>query len=215
MLNSKKQLVFVDDSGDPGFKSGSSDNFVVAAALFMEPSIAESVMKEMDGFRRSLGWKYNHEFKFSKNPKNVILEAFRKIHKYDFSIYATYIDKSNFKEIAPEMIRFFDKEKLYNWMIKELLCGMPIENAKITIDGRSGKQHMRNAGTYLRREVNKNNSKNINIRFEDSATTTLLQVSDLIAGAINRSLQSDKTDRQRYISIIEDKVVDIRKITFR
>ena len=31
-----KQLIFIDDSGDPGFKSVSSDNFVMAAALFQK-----------------------------------------------------------------------------------------------------------------------------------------------------------------------------------
>ena len=35
-----RQLVFIDDSGDPGFKKASSSNFVMAAALFIEPKTA-------------------------------------------------------------------------------------------------------------------------------------------------------------------------------
>ena len=77
-----KQLVFIDDSGDPGFKSESSDNFVMAAALFIDPEVAESLMHEIDDYRKSLGWKYNHEFKFTKNPKDVVSEMLRRARNY-------------------------------------------------------------------------------------------------------------------------------------
>ena len=79
-----KQLIFIDDSGDPGFKSDSSDNFVMAAAVFIESKVAEEIMREIDEYRKNLGWKYNHEFKFTKNPKNIIADLLQKINKYDF-----------------------------------------------------------------------------------------------------------------------------------
>ncbi|MBQ6127534.1 DUF3800 domain-containing protein [Candidatus Saccharibacteria bacterium] len=210
-----KQLVFIDDSGDPGFKSESSDNFVMAAALFIDPEVAESLMHEIDDYRKSLGWKYNHEFKFTKNPKDVVSEMLRRARNYDFKIYAVYIEKSDFREITPAMAPFFDREKLYNWTIKELLREIPLETAKITIDGRSSKQHKKDTATYLRREVNGDNSKKLEFKFDDSVTTDLLQLADLIAGSINRSLQPDKTDSKDYISIFSDKIVKIQKITFR
>ena len=210
-----KQLVFIDDSGDPGFKSESSDNFVMAAALFIDPEVAESLMHEIDDYRKSLGWKYNHEFKFTKNPKDVVSEMLRRARNYDFKIYAVYIEKSDFREITPAMAPFFDREKLYNWTIKELLREIPLKTAKITIDGRSSKQHKKDTATYLRREVNGDNSKKLEFKFDDSVTTDLLQLADLIAGSINRSLQPDKTDSKDYISIFSDKIVKIQKITFR
>ena len=210
-----KQLVFIDDSGDPGFKSESSDNFVMAAALFIDPEVAESLMYEIDDYRKSLGWKYNHEFKFTKNPKDVVSEMLRRARNYDFKIYAVYLEKSDFREITPAMAPFFDREKLYNWTIKELLREIPLETAKITIDGRSSKQHKKDTATYLRREVNGDNSKKLEFKFDDSVTTDLLQLADLIAGSINRSLQPDKTESKDYISIFSDKIVKIQKITFR
>ena len=135
-----KQLVFIDDSGDPGFKSVSSDNFVMAAALFIDSKNAESVMREIGSYRKELGWRYNHEFKFTKNPKNIVIELLKRVNQYDFRVYAVYIDKDDFRKITPGMVPFFDKERLYNWMIKELLQEMPIKTAKITIDGRSSKR---------------------------------------------------------------------------
>lgn len=210
-----KQLVFIDDSGDPGFKAVSSDNFVMAAALFIDPEVAESLMYEIDNYRKSLGWKDNHEFKFTKNPKNVVSEMLRRAREYDFKIYVVYIEKSDFREITPAMSPFFDREKLYNWTIKELLREIPLETAKITIDGRSSKQHKKDTAVYLRREINSDNSKRLEFKFDDSVKTDLLQLADLIAGSINRSLQPDKTDSKDYISIFQDKIVKIQKITFR
>lgn len=210
-----RQLVFIDDSGDPGFKAVSSSNFVMAAALFLKPKVAEEIMREMDKYRASLGWKYNHEFKFSKNPKNVVIEMLKRISKYDFKVYAVYIDKKDFREITPALAPFFDREKLYNWTVKELLRNLPLDTAKITIDGRSTKQYRKTTITYLRREINSNNSKRLDFKFDDSNTTDLLQLADLIAGSINRSLQSDKTDCEVYLSMFKDKIVRIQKLTFR
>lgn len=206
-----RQLVFIDDSGDPGFKSASSSNFVMAAAVFIDPEVAFSMMQEMDEYRELLGWRYNHEFRFKKNPKNVVAELLRRLSKYDFQIYAIYIDKSMFRQITPVI----DGEKLYNWTIKELLELMPLDNVKITIDGRSSKENMQKTKSYLRRELNGDKKKNINIKFEDSVATDLLQLADLIAGSVNRALQPDKTDSKVYLDIVKSKIVEIKQITFR
>lgn len=209
-----KQLIFIDDSGDPGFKSVSSDNFVMAAALFIDPKNAESVMREIGSYRKELGWRYNHDFKFTKNPKNIVMELLKRVNQYDFRVYAVYIDKVDFRKITPGMVPFFDKERLYNWMIKELLREMPIKTAKITIDGRSSKQNMRNTKTYLRREISGDGVK-VDIKFEDSTRADLLQLADIIAGSVNRSLQTNKTDTKKYISMLGSKIAKIRKIDFR
>ena len=209
-----KQLIFIDDSGDPGFKSVSSDNFVMAAALFIDPKNAESVMREIGSYRKELGWRYNHEFKFTKNPKNIVIELLKRVNQYDFRVYAVYIDKVDFRKITPGMVPFFDKERLYNWMIKELLQEIPIKTAKITIDGRSSKQNMRNTKTYLRREISGDGVK-VDIKFEDSTRADLLQLADIIAGSVNRSLQTNKTDTKKYISMLGSKIAKIRKIDFR
>ena len=214
-MKKNKELVFIDDSGDPGFKDGASDNFVIAAVLFLDSKVAESLMYEVENYRKALGWKYNHEFKFTKTPKRIVVEMLRYAKRYNFKIYAVYIRKKDFREITPSIVPLFDKEKLYNWMIKEVLRDIPLENAKITIDGRSSKQHQRNTITYLRHEINSNNSKKLDFKFDDSVTTDLLQLADLIAGSINRSLQLDKTDSRDYITIFKDKIIKIRKISVR
>ena len=68
-----KQLVFIDDSGDPGFKAGaSSNNFIMASAVFIDEKIATKVNCAISDFRRSLGWQDETEFKFRKTNKCII-----------------------------------------------------------------------------------------------------------------------------------------------
>lgn len=202
-----KQLVFIDDSGDPGFKKVSSSNFVMAAALFMNPEVAMLLSKQITDYRESLGWRDNYEFKFTKIRKDIIVKLLKVVSEYDFQIYAAYVDKTGFRQTAP----IIDKEKLYNWAIKELLSIIPLKEAKIEIDGRSSKQNMRRTATYLRREINRDGSKKLVIKFEDSVNDNLIQLADLIAGSINRSM-TDKTDSNVYIDIIKNKISKIKRI---
>jgi hypothetical protein len=60
-------LVFIDDSGDPGFKldKGSSRYFVVACVIFDDNLDAEEAALKIKRLRRTLGWRNEQEFKFN------------------------------------------------------------------------------------------------------------------------------------------------------
>lgn len=204
----KKQLVFIDDSGDPGMTEVSSTNFVMAAALFMDPGVADALSVHIAEYRRSLGWRDDYEFKFAKIRKDIIVHLLKNINEYEFRIYAVYLDKARFKNAA----QLVDDQKIYNWMIKELLIIMPIYEAKIKIDGRSSRENMRKTAAYLRQQINRDRSKKLEINFEDSVDNNLIQLADLIAGSINRFVSADKTDYEKYIKIFRKKIVRIKRI---
>ena len=203
----KKELVFIDDSGDPGFKSTSSANLVMAAAVFIDADEADKLSKRISEYQKSLSWRKNVEFKFSKDLKSVIIDLLKITSEYDFEIYAVYINKNKFRKIMPVI----DKTKLYNWTIVELLKNIPFVDAKISIDGRSSKQNMLKTASYIRHEI-KNDRKNVEIRFEESKHNNLIQLADLIAGSINRSLSQDKTDAKVYIKLLNSKIKLIKEI---
>ena len=205
-----KQLIFIDDSGDPGFKKGASSNFVMAAALFIDPEVAMSLSRRISDYRRSLEWRDEHEFKFAKVRKDIVVELLNMALDYDFRVYAVYIDKTSFYQKSP----IANKEQLYSWAIKELLLTMPIREAKIKIDGRPSKQTIQKMTTYLRKEVNYDGTKKLESKFEDSVDNDLVQLADLIVGSINRSM-TNKTDSQVYINIIKSKICKIRRIDQR
>ncbi len=204
------QLVFIDDSGDPGFKKGvSSSNFILAAALFIDPETAALANNALTEYRRSLGWRDDYEFKFAKIRKDIIIELLNKIRQYDFSIYAVYINKTD----CPNLFRFFvDKERLYNWATKELLKTMPLEEAKVKIDGKYGKQYKLHVKTYIRKELNVGERKIADFRVQDSKKDNLIQLADIVAGSIHRSFQNEKSDAKDYICILRKKIAQLKKL---
>ena len=108
----RKQLIFIDDSGDPGFKRASSSNFIMAAALFVDPDIATKLSNRISEYRKSLNWRKDYEFKFSKIRKDIIIELLNIVSVYDFEIYAVYIDKKNFNGIMIPHPGMFVRKKI-------------------------------------------------------------------------------------------------------
>lgn len=175
----------------------------MAAALFIDPETAKLVNDAIVEYRRSLGWRDDYEFKFAKIRKDIIVELLRNIIQYDFKVYAVYVNKSDY----PNLFRFFiDSEKLYNWATKELLSIMPLDEAKVKMDGKYDKNYERYVSAYLRRELNTDKRRIADFGVQDSKKDNLIQLADIIAGSINRSFHTDKTDAMRYIGIIKEKL---------
>ena len=205
-----KQLVFIDDSGDPGFKAGaSSSTFVMASAIFIDSESAQLVDDAISQYRRSLGWKDSHEFKFRTTDKPIKLEFLRIVNQYNFDIYAVYVDKAKY----PNMFKLAANDKLYNWSTKELLAIMPLEDAAIRMDGKYTRQYKLRVKTYIRRELNSGENKKVaDFDTSDSRRDNLIQLTDIIVGSINRSLQKEKTDSDEYINIIRKKIVELKSL---
>ena len=205
-----KQLIFIDDSGDPGFKKGaSSSTFVMAGALFIDPETATLVNDAISEYRRSLGWKDGHEFKFRTTAKNIKLRFLEIVSRYDFEIYAVYIKKSDY----PNVFNFSDAEKPYNWTAKELLKLMALCNARVKMDGKYNKSYKLKVKTYIRQELNTKTKKKIeDFDVSDSRRDNLIQLADIVVGSINRSFQTDKTDVNEYIKIIRNKIVELKSL---
>lgn len=205
------QLIFIDDSGDPGFKGATSNNFIMASAVFIDSIAATEVNKAISDFRQSLGWKEEAEFKFRKTNKQLVKQLLRIVCQYHFEVYAVYVDKSSYERMLP----VFDREKLYNWTVKELLYIIPMHEAFVKIDGRSSREHKLRVKSYLRHEINVGGHKIKSIKTEDSTKDNLIQLADLIAGAINRSMQPCKTDAKDYLAILSEKVAEIRRLDLK
>jgi hypothetical protein len=203
-----KQLVFIDDSGDPGFKldRGSSSHFVIACVIFDDKLDAEEVALIMKKYRRELGWPEEREFKFNKTKKSIVEELLKRVSKSNFRIRAICIDKS--KIFSPSLKNNVDS--FYNYAIKEVLSKTTrLSEADIRLDGHSGREYKNSAATYLRREVNSSSKKISKLRFVDSNTNNLIQLADLVAGSILRSQQDKKSDNKTYIKILKTRMEDV------
>ena len=203
-------IVFVDDSGDPGFKveKGSSRVFVICCIVFDDELEAEKTAVRIKELRRELKKTERFEFKFNKCSKNYREKFLRAVEPLNFRIRAIVMPKSI---IYSEELKS-SKQSFYNYTIKTILKHSTgrIKKAKIRIDGHGDRIFRKELHSYLRKSLDTVDRGMIeNIRFRDSSRDVLIQLADMVAGSINRTFQADKTDQNLYWDIIKRKKEDL------
>jgi len=206
MTTKPKQLIYIDDSGDAGFKfrRGSSEYFSIVCIVFDDWLDAEETSLKIKRLRRTLGWPDHREFKFH-NSTSATRQAFLKtVNKCNYKAWAIIVNKSKIQNHEAKN----NAGKFYNFVIKELLTrhASNISNANVYIDGEAKKAYKQAAFTYIRKYVNKDFKRIVSLSFSDSVGNDLIQMADMVVGALQRSKQIIKTDSAIYYSVIESKV---------
>jgi hypothetical protein len=204
-------LVFIDESGDPGLKigSGSTDYFIVTLVAFEENDEALKTDQRIKLLKHELGFPPHFEFHFT-NAKASYREAFLSaVASYGFFYFSIVINK---RKLTGEGFKF--KESFYKYA-----CGLVFENAKpylnnatVVIDGSGSREFRRQLGSYLRRRTNdtKGNARVIGkIKIQDSNRNNLLQLADMICGAVARSY-SQKDDAKTYRGLVAHREIYVQ-----
>lgn len=201
-------LVFIDDSGDAGFKlnKGSSRHFVIACIIFDDDLEAEATALKIKFLRRSLKWNEVREFRFNKSNKAIRLQFLNEIQPCKFRVRAITADK---KIIHSPLLKA-NKNSFYNYMIKEVLSKSDgvIKEAKVRLDGHGDRVYKKAAKTYFRKQVNLKSKIVSDFKFVNSKTDNLIQLADMVAGAIFRS-KGGKKDAIEYLKVIKKRIEDI------
>lgn len=196
-------LVFIDESGDTGLriKEGATKYFVIAMVVFSEHDEALSCDKRIDLLRHELRLPKNFEFHFHRNSDRV-REAFLKaVLPYQFFYYGIVINKAKlFGE------GFKNKESFYKYV-----CGLLFENAKdklksaVVVIDESGREFFKyQLAKYLKNKMNEEDKNRIKkVKMQSSNNNNLLQLADMVAGAVNRSLDTDKRNKQIFREVIK------------
>lgn len=203
-------IVFIDDSGDPGFKiaKGSSRVFVICCVIFDDDLEAEKTAVKIKELRRRLKKSDFFEFKFNKCSRKIRTVFLETVADSKFRIRAIVMPKERI--YSEELKR--SKESFYNFTIKMVLKHSmgTISNARIRLDGRGNRLFRQKLLVYLRKNLNTRERKIVkNIRFRDSRKDVLIQLADMAAGSINRSFQTEKNDAQTYLRIIKPRVENV------
>ncbi len=200
-------LVFIDDSGDPGFKfsKGSTSHFIIAMVIFDDELEAEKTAIAIKELKRKIGFNKKTEFRFFKTCRDYRIEFLKTVSKFNFRIRCLIVDKS---KIYSEELKN-NKNSFYAYFIKEVLKhnNNTIINAKVKLDGSGDRIFRKSFLMYLRRELNSENKKIIkNCKMVNSTGNVLIQLADMVAGSINRSQNKGKKDSNDYIKIIEKRI---------
>jgi len=205
MVNKQKQLVFIDDSGDPGFKDISSKIFVLSAILIADEEESKKLDSMIDNYKKELGWDLKHEFKFNKTRKSQKIELLRRSSYFRYDIYVVYSEKEKREKLKDVVF--------YNMSVEKILKNIPIRNATVYIDGKYDRKYKAQLKSYIRKKLNSKKDRKIkNFIPTESTDNNLIQLADIIAGSINRSFHIEKTDSSDYVKIIKNKIIEIKSL---
>lgn len=202
-------LVFIDESGDSGLKlkEGSSPYFVVSLVVFEDHDEAIACDQRIELLKRELGWPASEEFHFKRNSDAVRKAFIKAVVPYDFFYYAIILNK---KELWGD--GFKDKRSFYKYA-----CSLVFENAKekldqaiVLIDESGSLDFRRQLEKYLKEKMNTSTKKIKKLKMQQSSSNNLLQLTDYIAGAVNRYVLSRRKNADLYHKMIAHREIRLQ-----
>lgn len=198
----------MDESGDTGFKLDkiSSRYFVLTAVIFDSIEEAEKANEAVKEVRKELKRSESLEFKFSTGTNDYAKELFlRKLSKCNFRYRSVVIDKQILIKREPN-----PKDSIYMLVADQLFLRAKsrIKNATVFVDLIT-KSFMQDFNKYLRTRLNTDLEKLIGeIKHRKSKGNNLLQLADMVCGAIYRKYNRDD---DRFYKLIKKREEDLWK----
>ncbi|MBI4288270.1 MAG: DUF3800 domain-containing protein [Chloroflexi bacterium] len=192
-------LVFVDESGDLGFKfdRGSTRYFTIALVVFESGEAAMACQRAIERTKDQLGLPANYEFHFHGDSHERRLALLGAAARQDFSCYTFTLDKAS-PRLTGRGFKYRDPS--YKWVCRIALENMTsdLQNATIIIDGSGERKFRHQIKDYLRRELNSEQRQKIReVRISRSSSDPLVQLADYVAGVTNR-LYEGKAGAEHY-----------------
>jgi hypothetical protein len=183
-------LCFVDESGDTGLKlgKGSSRYFTVTVVLFRDNEEARMCDRRIELLKHELGVPERFEFHYDGASSRFKKTFFAAVMRYDFLYASITIDKERLYGEA-----FSHKESFYKYVCRLVFESIAphLEQAIVIIDGQGSQKFRSELKAYLKSSIQHNRAPCIkDVRLQDSHRNNLLQLADMICGAIAESLKS-------------------------
>lgn len=188
---------------------GSSDLFIVTLVIFNDREEAQSCDTRIDLLRRELKIADGTEFKFHKTNQIIRSAFLEAVGRYEFFYFGIVINKR-----ALTSPNFRIKDCFYKYT-----CSLVFENAKphlneatVVIDGSGSRDFKNQLSSYLKRRINdqKSGIRQIGkVKIQDSHRNNLLQLADMVCGAVARSY-TDKNDAKDYRRLISHREMRVQ-----
>lgn len=191
-------LVFIDESGDPGFKleQGSSQVFVLAMVIFEDMDEAQKASGLIQEAQRRN--RIKPEWKFTKSSHAARDDFFATLAPVRFACRSLVIRK---ELIRSENLKT-NPRRFYNFFTR-LMCqhdGGILRDARIVIDGSGDRAFKQQLQTYMRRELPQGTIRKMG--FKDSRKDSLVQLADMCAGAVARSYADNRAEAERWRNML-------------
>ena len=84
--------------------------------------------------------------------------------------------------------------------------------ARISLDGSGNKSFRKKSTAEIRKTINKDNYRMVDFRLVDSKDDVLIQLADMVAGAMNAKYDKSKRLKHDYIRMIKNRIDGIQFI---
>ena len=196
-------LVFIDESGCPGFKfaRGSDPVFGIGMVIFANGEDARITEQTMLALRQRL--RHKPEFRFSKSSHALRDAFFSALANCPFVVRALIVRKD---ALYSQHLRT-SVDGFYNYFVKMLMAhdGGLLQAASVRIDGSGSQEFQRALGTYLRRELGQRIK---DVKMSDSARDPLMQLADMCIGAITRA-ERERSDAARWRDMLGRRIGNV------
>jgi hypothetical protein len=195
-------LVLIDESGDCGMKAkkGTSSFFIVTAVIFEENEEAEGCDARIGRLRGELKLHERFEFKFNKCNHVLRKRFLEATSPYGYFYSAMIINKA--KLYGPG---FQYKEPFYKYATSLVFenCKPLLREAKVIVDKCGNRIFREQLANYLKKKINPRGQASLirKVRMEDSRSNNLLQLVDMVCGAVARCY-TDRKDKDGFREII-------------
>ena len=199
-------IIYLDESGDLGFSSGSSNYFVIT---FLTAKDQKPLKRAVQKVRKKHRLPAGFELKGNKTPTNIKEDLLKRLAQLDIDIYTIVMNKAN---VSPRLRQ--DTNILYNYVLGRILVPYICKQSVVTIlvDRRivsvtSGFK----LNEYLAYKVWYENLADVDmhIQHEDSKWTLGIQAADVVCNSIFRKYESGD---ERFYNLIKEKIKEELKL---
>lgn len=209
-------LGFIDESGDCGMSSGSSPSFTLVAVFFEKSSCAEACDKAIGQLRTSKGLSERFEFHFAAISDRQRRFFFEAAASFNFLYVASTIDKGRLSSD----VDWGDKARFYQEACGRLVrplgelirvahgCAKGPSPGRIVVDNNDDPVYVLAMQEQFKRLKTSDGKPLVKkVRSQRSHTSNLLQLADMVCGAVVHEHRDGMGEYRKMIRHQEDKML--------
>lgn len=184
-------------------REGTSEYFIVTAVIFEDNKEAEQCESRIREYRQKLGKNQQFEFHFNQCCDDYKRGFLRVANQSRFSYYALVLNKSKLWSEG-----FHNKDSLYKYATSLVFENARsfLTNATVIIDKCGDRQFRNQLAKYLKRKMNDPGNTLIRkVKMEVSRSNPLLQLADMVCGAVARSYKKGDLNGNVFRDLIRQK----------
>lgn len=179
---------------------GATALYTVTAVVFYDRGIADECYRRIEELRQLL--RVTKEFHFSKLSHPSRMQFFEEVAKFQFEYLAVVFDKRRIAQQGIVMTTPFVQHP-----VKAIFSAIApqLKGATIVFD-KTGSSHFRKTlAKQLKGEINRQFGREVvrKVKNEASHSHALLQLADMVCGAVNRSCLNSRKNPNEYRDMIK------------